>query len=107
MQGLPTSITQLNRLESFILEDCGSIEAIGALTTLQGLPLWGSTSITKLPPTLGIVSTLIAYGDIAYEIYSPHKYFTGRGKLLEEDESGFLRAYKDKQSGQTDKITTS
>jgi Leucine-rich repeat (LRR) protein len=61
LQKLPTSIRQLKSLREFILDSCGSIEAMGALTTLQGFPIWGSTSITKLPTSLGIVSTLEAY----------------------------------------------
>jgi len=101
LKRLPASITQLNRLEKFELEGCGSIEAMGALTTLQGLSLWGRTSITKLPADFGIVSTLAACGRNHYGKECPlHKRFVGRGQLLEENESGFLRAYKDNLSGQ-------
>ncbi|KAG0598623.1 hypothetical protein M758_12G088800 [Ceratodon purpureus] len=95
LQKLATSIRQLERLREFTLTSCGSIEAMGALTTLQGLPIWGSTSLTKLPASLGMVSDLDIRGDHAI---NPYEYDVSSYRVLEEDESGFLRAYRVKWS---------
>ncbi|KAG0583532.1 hypothetical protein KC19_3G144600 [Ceratodon purpureus] len=104
LEKLPTSIRKLHSLGLFELTDCGSIEAMGALTTLQGLPIWGSTSTTKLPASLAIVSTLVVHSSWylcnlhTNHIHYPHSYDTLQ--VLEEDESGFLKACQYKSSGQ-------
>lgn len=106
LQKLPESIKQLKSLQEFRLDSCGSIVAMGALTTLQGLPLWGSTSITKLPTSLGDVSTLIVNNICCMCLVYGKCYRLCNGclkdttQVLEEDESGFLRACQDKLSGQ-------
>ncbi|KAG0583028.1 hypothetical protein KC19_3G103100 [Ceratodon purpureus] len=98
LEKLPTSVRKLLSLLMFKLKDCGSIEAMGALTTLQGLPIWGSTSITKLPASLGIVSTLIVYSNSSFFYgYRSSSYDTLQ--VLEEDDSGFLKACQHKVSG--------
>ncbi|KAG0629566.1 hypothetical protein M758_1G113000 [Ceratodon purpureus] len=85
-----------------MLQDCGSVEAMGALTTLQGLPMWGTTSVTELPASLGLVSTLLAYGDnLDAMLDFDYTGFVGTSQVLEEDESGFLKAYHDESSGVT------
>ncbi|KAG0590527.1 hypothetical protein KC19_1G106300 [Ceratodon purpureus] len=103
LQKLPTSIRNLKGLRRFKLRDCGSVEAMGALTTLQGLPMWGTTSVTELPASLGFVSNLVAYGDNldSYDSVSGYTGFFGTRHVLEEDESGFLKAYHDESSGVT------
>ncbi|KAG0629562.1 hypothetical protein M758_1G112700 [Ceratodon purpureus] len=106
LQKLPTSIRNLKGLRGFMLRDCGSVEAMGVLTTLQGLPMWGTTSVTELPASLGLVSTLGAYGDnleYSYFLKDLFEYtkFVGTSQVLEEDESGFLKAYHDESSGVT------
>ncbi|KAG0583307.1 hypothetical protein KC19_3G125600 [Ceratodon purpureus] len=102
LQKLPTSIRNLKGLRRIMLRNCGSIEAMGALTTLQGLPMWGTTSITELRASLRLVSTLVAYGDNLREFYeSKYTGFVGTSQVLEEDESGFLKAYHDESSGVT------
>ena len=98
LQKLPTSIRQLKSLMDFQLLDCGSIEAMGALTTLQGLPLWGNTSVTKLPPSLGIVSTLTVHGSRAsFDCF--RSLFLKTCRVWEDDENGFLRAYQNTSTG--------
>lgn len=112
MQKLPTSFTQLQSLKSFHLEDCGNIEATGALTTLQGLSIWGNTSITKLPASLGIESNFAVYNGTYSEDYSMiwhedsddesirEACLNGAScQILEEDESGYLKACQDESSG--------
>ncbi|KAG0622297.1 hypothetical protein M758_3G087800 [Ceratodon purpureus] len=105
LQKLPSSVRQLHSLRLLELEDCGGIEAMGAMASLQGLPIWGSTSITKLPAALGIVSTLVVY-DTEYnrpwEIrrYRDYAFLHGTTEVLEEDESGYLKACRHKSSGQ-------
>ncbi|KAG0623115.1 hypothetical protein M758_3G149500 [Ceratodon purpureus] len=112
LQKLPTSIRNLKGLRRFMLRDCGSVQAMGALTTLQGLPMWGTTSVTELPASLGLVSTLVAYGDnlesykseytgIVESYKSEYTGIVGTSQVLEEDESGFLKAYDDELSGVT------
>ncbi|KAG0583310.1 hypothetical protein KC19_3G125800 [Ceratodon purpureus] len=102
LQKLPTSIRNLKGLRRFMLRDCGSVEAMGALTTLQGLPMWGTTSVTELPASLGLVSTLVAYGDNLHATLDyDYTGFVGTNQVLEEDESGFLKAYHDESSGVT------
>ncbi|KAG0584089.1 hypothetical protein KC19_3G184200 [Ceratodon purpureus] len=101
LQKLPTSIGNLKGLRRFMLRDCGSVEAMGALTTLQGLPMWGTTSVTELPASLGLVSTLLAYGDSLQYYEREYTGFVGTSQVLEEDESGFLKAYHDESSGVT------
>ncbi|KAG0583652.1 hypothetical protein KC19_3G152200 [Ceratodon purpureus] len=101
LQKLPTSIRNLKGLRRFMLRDCGSVEAMGALTTLQGLPMWGTTSVTQLPASLGLVSTLVAYGDDLADYENGYRRFVGTSKVLEEDESGFLKVYRDESSGVT------
>ncbi|KAG0622846.1 hypothetical protein M758_3G128300 [Ceratodon purpureus] len=102
LQKLPTSIRNLKGLRRFMLRDCGSVAAMGALTTLQGLPMWGTTSVTELPASLGLVSTLVAYEDNLFA-RSEKEYteFVGTSQVLEEDESGFLKAYHDESRGVT------
>ncbi|KAG0627014.1 hypothetical protein M758_2G167900 [Ceratodon purpureus] len=100
LQKLPTSIKNLKGLRRFMLRDCGSVEAMGALTTLQGLPMWGTTSVTELPASLGLVSTLVAYGDNLHAILDyDYTGFVGTSQVLEEDERGFLKPYHDESSG--------
>ncbi|KAG0612311.1 hypothetical protein M758_6G017700 [Ceratodon purpureus] len=113
LQKLPTSIRQLHSLKLFELEDCGDIEAMGALATLQGLSIFGSTSITELPAALGIVSTLVVYDkDNNRRWYYSKRLqcggyrhrddecFYGTLQVLEEDKSGYLKACQEKSSGQ-------
>ncbi|KAG0622302.1 hypothetical protein M758_3G088300 [Ceratodon purpureus] len=107
LQKLPSSVRQLHSLKLLELEECGGIEAMGALVTLLGLPIWGSTSITKLPAALGIVSTLVVY-DANNNVRFQNGEYRGRHdacfyeatEVLEEDESGYLKACRDKSSGQ-------
>ncbi|KAG0590524.1 hypothetical protein KC19_1G106000 [Ceratodon purpureus] len=102
LQKLPTSIRNLKGLRRFMLRDCGSVEAMGALTTLQGLPMWGTTSVTELPASLGLVSTLLAYGDVLDDDMDQfYRGVVGTSQVLEADESGFLKAYHDESSGVT------
>lgn len=108
LQKLPTSIRHLKSLQEFRLDSCGSMETMGVLTTLQGLPLWGSTSITKLPTSLGNVSTLAIYDNnmCMRLIYGScprlcDGCFEGTSQVLEEDESGFLKACQDKSTRET------
>ncbi|KAG0582711.1 hypothetical protein KC19_3G079300, partial [Ceratodon purpureus] len=101
LQKLPTSIRNLKGLRRFMLQDCGSVEAMGAMTTLQGLPMWGTTSVTELPASLGLVSTLVAYGDKPEHHGREYTEIDGTSQVLEEDESGFLKAYHDESSGVT------
>ncbi|KAG0582798.1 hypothetical protein KC19_3G086800 [Ceratodon purpureus] len=109
LQKLPNSVRQLHSLSLLGLQDCSGIEAMGALATLQGLPLWGSTSITKLPAALGIVSTLVVYDTdnnrqwqycLRRCRYRDDACLYGTTEVLEEDESGYLKACRDKSSGQ-------
>ncbi|KAG0622301.1 hypothetical protein M758_3G088200 [Ceratodon purpureus] len=105
LQKLPSSVRQLHSLRLLELEDCGGIETMGALATLQGLPIWGSTSITKLPAALVIVSTLVVYdteNSTPLEIlrYRGDGFLYGTTEVLEEDESGYLKACRHKSSGQ-------
>ena len=98
LQKLPTSIKNLQKLQQFCIEDCGSIEAMGALITLQGLPMWGNTLSTKLLASLGFVSTLVVFEDnLEFHKFS-YLQFVGTSQVLEEDESGFLKAYCNKSS---------
>ncbi|KAG0582737.1 hypothetical protein KC19_3G081900 [Ceratodon purpureus] len=100
LEKLPTSIRKLHSLEVFELEDCGSIEAMGALITLQGLPIWGSTSITELPASLrGIVSTLAVYSNRWSSVFSFRARYYDTLQVVEQDKSGFLKACQDKVSG--------
>ncbi|KAG0622240.1 hypothetical protein M758_3G083200 [Ceratodon purpureus] len=99
LEKLPTSIRKLHSLKDFKLKDCGSIEAMGALTTLQGLPIWGSTSITELPASLGIVSTLLVFSKRWFSGYDFCLRRYGTLQVLEEDKSGFLKAGQHKVSG--------
>ncbi|KAG0582758.1 hypothetical protein KC19_3G083500 [Ceratodon purpureus] len=99
LEKLPTSIRKLHSLKLFQLEDCGSIEAMGALTTLQGLPIWGSTSITELPASLGIVSTLAVYSNRWSSVSSFRARSYDTLQVLEQDKSGFLKALRHKGSG--------
>jgi Leucine-rich repeat (LRR) protein len=102
LQKLSTSIKNLQGLQRFSLQDCGNIEAMGALTILQGLPIWGSTSITTLPASLGIALILEVYGDnLKLSQYYSYQQIVGTSQLLEEDESGFLEAYHNKSGGKT------
>ncbi|KAG0605760.1 hypothetical protein M758_9G085800 [Ceratodon purpureus] len=101
LQKLPTSIRNLKGLRRFKLQDCDSVEAMGALTTLQGLPMWGTTSVTELLASLGLVSTLVAYGDNPQNLEYGYTEIVGTSQVLEEDESGFLKAYHDESSGVT------
>lgn len=73
---------------------------MGALTTLQGLPIWGSTSITSLPATLGIALDLIVHDrtDLPWNYF---QLFVGTSQVLEEDESGFLKAHQNETSAVT------
>ena len=50
MQSLPDSLSQLNALVRLEIVDCGSsLEGLGLGRALQGLRIWGCTSITQLP----------------------------------------------------------
>ena len=50
MQSLPDSLSQLNALARLEILECGSsLEGLGLLRALQGLRIWGCTSITQLP----------------------------------------------------------
>ncbi|KAG0582756.1 hypothetical protein KC19_3G083300 [Ceratodon purpureus] len=101
LEKLPTSIRKLHSLQYFELKDCGCIEAMGALTTLQGLPIWGSTSITELPASLrGIVSTrLLVFSKRWFSGNDFRLRRYGTLQVLEEDKSGFLKAGQHKVSG--------
>ncbi|KAG0583595.1 hypothetical protein KC19_3G148200 [Ceratodon purpureus] len=102
LQKLTISIRKLAGLRRFMLRGCGSVRAMGALTTLQGLPMWGTTSVTELPASLGLVSILVAYGDnLDATLDSGYTRFVGTRQVLEEDESGFLKAYHDESRGVT------
>lgn len=49
MQSLPNFLKQLNVLEIFQILDCGNYsEGLGALRVLQGLRIWGCTTMTEL-----------------------------------------------------------
>ncbi|KAG0622263.1 hypothetical protein M758_3G085100 [Ceratodon purpureus] len=99
LEKLPTSIRKLHSLQYFKLKDCGSIEAMGALTTLQGLRIWGSTSITEVPASLGIVSTLLVYSNGLQLSYWSRARSYDTLQVLEEDKSGFLKACQHEVSG--------
>ncbi|KAG0622465.1 hypothetical protein M758_3G099400 [Ceratodon purpureus] len=111
LQKLPASIRQLKSLDDVEITGCRSIEAMGLLTTLQGLPLWGSTAITKLPAALATVSDLgirrrviehalrLKGGDLGCGSWSIHSGGRMCWQVLDEDESGSLRAYGDGQNG--------
>jgi hypothetical protein len=63
-----------------MVQDC----VMEAQTILQGLPVWGKTSITMLPASLVFVSTFEVYEDNEPSL---------------KHESGFLKACQDESTG--------
>ena len=56
MQPLPDSLSPLNALVMLEILECGSsLEELGLLRALQGLRIWGCTSITQLPGSCLVV----------------------------------------------------
>lgn len=75
---------------------------MGVLTAVKGILIWGSTSLTDVPASLGLVSTLVVdNGGNEYISYEGTEFIEGESQVLEEDESGFLRAYHNVLTGVT------
>ena len=103
LQSLPDSLRQLNALQYLHIMKCGSLEGLGASRVLQGLRIWGCTSISKLRGSCLVV--------VDSNFCNPARYYVNVGvfsfiigqaglkevEVLEADECGFLRVVQDNE----------
>ena len=104
LQLLPDSLSQLNALRILQILDCGNLETLGALKALQGLRIWGCTTITELSGS----SLMVLESDFwDPSCYNDVKYSTVMNRnlreleVVEENDCGFLRRVKDTQTGRS------
>ena len=97
LQSVPDSLRHLNLLAGLQISDCGaSLERLGLLRALQGLRIWGCTSIAQLPASCIMVLdiTLFSWGrDVVWDgvqwNWIPLK--VNEEQVLETNDCGFLR----------------
>ena len=102
LQLLPDSLGQLNALQFLQILDCGNLHGLGVLQVLQGLRIWGRTSIPVLPGSCLIVLDSDFWDPSWY--YDSAEYSTVVRRNLrevrveEKDDSGILRYAVDDQT---------
>ena len=101
LQSLPDSLRQLDALQYLHIMECGSLEGLGARRVLQGLRIWGCTSISELPGSCLVV--------VDSDFCNPARYIVNVGVftictnhaglkevgVVEAYECGFLRVVVD------------
>jgi hypothetical protein len=104
LQPLPNSFKQLNALKYFSIMDCGSLEGLGLLKVLQGLHMWGCTSITDLPGSCLLMLNSNCFnpteyykfnGGIVFHIYQTLKEL----EVVEVNDCGSIRHVQDIENG--------
>ena len=101
LEPLPDSLRQLNALQRFQILDCGSLEGLGALSVLQGLRIWGRTSITELPGScLQVLDGNFWNPDWYWEMEGPTRVRRNLKELqvVEANDCGLLLRVQDTQS---------
>ena len=104
LQSLPASVCQLNVLQVLLVIDCGTLEDLGLMRVLQGLRIWGCTSITELPGSSLIVMDsnfleTVWYYDLIEGWYELVPRDLEELRVLEENDCGFLRLVQDTRTG--------
>lgn len=102
LQSFPNSLRQLNALQSLQVLECGSLDGLGLLRVLQGLRIWGCTSITKLPEKcLYVVDSDIRDPSWLYnfEEWDWVRRISKELEVVEVSDCGFLRNVQDTESG--------
>ena len=94
LQQLSECVKDLDRLEYLTRLDCGGLEGMGAVSTLQGHRIWGCTSTTELPRSCLIVLTSNIYNPASYvdlEDYHPAPRGLRELAVVEVNDCGLLR----------------
>ena len=102
LQSLPDSLRQLDALQYLHIMECGSLEGLGARRVLQGLRIWGCTSISELPGSCLVVVDSNFCNPAWYHAIMDESIFIGEAGLkevavLEAHECGFLRVVQDNE----------
>ena len=103
LQTLPDSLSQLNALRSLRVLECGSLEGLGGWRVLQGLRIWGCTSITELMRTCLVV--MVDHSDWFW-YWTLGENTQVRGEVrdlrrLETNDCGYLRHVEEAKNGRT------
>lgn len=106
MHKLPDSIKQLNAFKVLYVRDYGSLEDLGALTTLLGLRIWrckdhhkSSKVVSYSNQDIHSSSSEFFWSGFPY-IMNNFRYLWKKSLVLEENDCVSLRFHQDTQSGE-------
>ena len=104
LQQLPECVRKLDVLKALAILDCGNLEEIGVVRVVQGLHIWGCTSVTKLPgSSLMVVDNNFwnpAWNEFKEEpFHDPVRRGLRELQVVEENDCGLLRLIQEYDHG--------